>query len=1064
MKQTFPNQHFMTLNAQQFLKKYDIIQDDGGNNKIHYSFDYTDSRDYHYYISDIDTLKNNALLYQLSKVISGKSYNYDEASINTALVFVDFNMLFSTKTGLGSSISSKNSYTKEELLPTSKTINDNYRLQTMFRDGFQIKYSKTNIITYVPFERSQSMAKNCKTSFIAKELYDEINSRLHLDIPFYHKKLVLSKFFAYKGLYLSSANRVENKDLILNEETVVIIKDIRFLIHDQSVITAERVGKTSKFHTKHANETVAVDKAFDGEGMISPAYAELINQALYDGQEKATSFQIRMPFTKGMLHQVDFKHFLSESAAPNNDNGYYIKDVFGRDRDLSKAEIIMSVTMFKGFDWLKTHVKKLPENTDPMKYYFDKFRKYEHALYISNTNLSFGRSGFTTLNYQFLNTLALTKGQMDTLASNHLEKAQDPIGRLMDKYKDNPPTWISVLKESPVFVHDPEIKSKLTNASDSLKNNTAKGHFLVEGEIRFLSRDLLHFLVHLLYLMNEYKKNSVPETKIDRIKNQNIYINKFYMPGNKISLDQTKYCAIFRSPHLSRNEQCALLPFSASENNIYHKYFSHLSGVIMVGYKSLDPQALGGADFDGDIVNVISDKTVVNAVLSGAYIKKSDGKFYERKLPIISIPSASDNDSTYGCHYSKSSYYKTVKNTFSNKIGQISNLALRLGQVEYSSPDIQLEHTCAECTIFTGLEIDAAKSGVHPSLGELIRYCESLELDFEYNRDFRDAYQKHNAKNFFHQKFEPKISHEIPEDTDSYVSPLALLPDYYLKHINTKWKTDIETGKYFTFSERRNWRSDLDNELLKKINAVIAAHKNVLAISQNTNNYIKKQKNSNYEKPIMEIIRLQYDTPEVDTFSNETYREIFQYLDNRFLSPEEVKKTIGNLRASNWAFLPKEQRRDALEQLLGIAKTSETDFFDYLLNFNSQGYDLILYFLHDVLSVKAEHITPDEISMYYREKLSVDLSDIDTTEYHERFNEYYQFYSKEKSSVKPDKIWREGLQKKYTERIKTLLKETDREMRVKLLYATKANRALFWDYFSIEELSPYLYKQEENQC
>jgi len=1064
MKQTFSNQHFMTLNAQQFLKKYDIIQDNGGNNKIRYSFDYTNPYDRHYYISGTDTLEDCALLYQLSKVISGKSYNYDEDSVNTALVFVDFSMPFGKKTGLGSSVSSKNSYTKEELSPTSKTINNNYRLQTMFQEGFQIEYSKTNIITYVPFERSPGMAKKCKTSFIAKELYDEINSRLHLDIPFYRKKLVLSKFFAYKGLYLSSGNRVENKELKLNEETVVIINDIRFLIPDQSVITAERVGKTKKFKTKHVIETFEVDKAFDGEGILSPAYSGLINQALYEGKKEATSFQIRMPFTKGMLHQVDFKLFLSESADPNSDNGYYIKDVFGRDRDLNKAEIIMSVTMFKGFDWLKTHVKNLPENIDPMKYYFDKFREYEHALYITNTNLSFGRSGFTTLNYQFLNTLALTKGQMDTLASNHLAKAQDPIGQLMDRQEEKPPTWISVLKESPVFVHDTEIARKLTNASDGLKNKTAEGHFLVEGEMRFLSRDLLHFLVHLLYLMNEYKKNSVQETDIELIKNQNIYANRFYMPGNKIKLNKKKYCAIFRSPHLSRNEQCALLPFSASENNIYHKYFSHLSGVIMVGYKSLDPQALGGADFDGDTVNVISNKSVVNAVLSGAYIKKSDGKFYERKLPIISIPSASDNASTYGCHYSKSSYYKTVKNTFSNKIGQISNLALRLGQVEYSSPDIQLEHTCAECTIFTGLEIDAAKSGVHPSLGELIRYCKSLELEFEYKTNFLDAYQKHNEKNFFHQKFEPKLSHKISEDANSYVSPLALLPYYYREHIDTKWKTDIPIGKYFTFTKHKNWRSDLDNESLKKINAVIAAHKNVLSISRNTNNYIRKQKNSNYEKPIMEIIRLQYDTPKVDTFSNKTYWEIFQYLDNLFLSTDEVKKTIGNLRASNWAFLPKEQRRDALEQLLGTEKTSENDFFDYLLNFNSQGYDLILYFLHDVLSVKTELITIEKLSEHYRKKLSVNLSDIDMTEYQERFKEFYQLYLKEKSFVKPDKIWRESLEKTCTEKIKTLLNETDMEMRIKLLYATKANRALFWDYFSIEELSPYLYKQEENQC
>ena len=59
--------------------------------------------------------------------------------------------------------------------------------------------------------------------------------------------------------------------------------------------------------------------------------------------------------------------------------------------------------MFKGYGWLT-------ENGKSWEDYWATFRKYRHALYV--TNVSKERpQGFTQLNYQFLTTLSMT-GEM----------------------------------------------------------------------------------------------------------------------------------------------------------------------------------------------------------------------------------------------------------------------------------------------------------------------------------------------------------------------------------------------------------------------------------------------------------------------------------------------------------------------------------------------------------------------------------------------------------------------------------------------------------------------------
>ena len=111
---------------------------------------------------------------------------------------------------------------------------------------------------------------------------------------------------------------------------------------------------------------------FDGEGLISKQLSDSLDSI-------HSSYQIRMPYIKGVVHEVDFASLFDE---------------------LGVVDLIINKSMFKGFGWML-------ENNLTWKEYLERCRKYNHALYISGTDKA-DTQDTIEFNYQFLNTLAMT--------------------------------------------------------------------------------------------------------------------------------------------------------------------------------------------------------------------------------------------------------------------------------------------------------------------------------------------------------------------------------------------------------------------------------------------------------------------------------------------------------------------------------------------------------------------------------------------------------------------------------------------------------------------------------
>ena len=514
--------NFIKLDAKKILcnlTERDVKPNEDGNYKVEFKYDLSDKnfigRDI---ISSEDTFADSALFFQLHKILKADSkLEVNRNFLRSMLIFVDFKEIFFSE--FANVCSSFNLPTdvpaKCDLLKKETLL---YRMQLLFNDGLFLSFDGKNFKNFVPFDKSSSMARNCQITFIDSQVKDILDKRLMLDMDLIGKSLVLSKFYAYRGLYLSSASRIKmDSKFPLNEETVIVLKDCKKIL-SKSTFTASKLAKLWIYKTKEKDLNLNL---FDGEGLISPDFAEYISnflQSEYNYPKPSCSFQIRMPFTKGVLHEVDFNKFFAEYL-PIETEKWLIKDVFGITRDLFKAKIILTESMFKCAEWLK---KYLP---DPMKYFFEKFAKYDHALYVTNTEVRLFNPGRVRLNHQFLSTLDLSNEDFKSLVADHLKLIDSLPEKFVanaslfsnnqdsttdETYDNSEPdeiilrssmartTCLKALAKNPAFIKDPKVRRICEGVKKSYECNLGLGRLEIEGEQRFLSRDLLFLLINSL--------------------------------------------------------------------------------------------------------------------------------------------------------------------------------------------------------------------------------------------------------------------------------------------------------------------------------------------------------------------------------------------------------------------------------------------------------------------------------------------------------------------------------------------------------------------------------------
>ena len=1146
--------NLMTLNAAAMLDNTIVRQrNDTHNDRPEFRYDFNEKSTKGMVLECTNHHDDNALFYQLIASQYGdeniEQYRGLRDCIFKSLVYVDFESVFSsqkkkenTRKKIGYSISNSKEWDREAI-DTMCTI--------LFEDGFSIVYEDGEIRSYIPFDKSGNMSRHYSITFVDKDYFPEVDRRLRLNVDFSSINVVLSKYFAYRGLYLTDGIRViEDSTHFLNHKTVLVIDDDThdFMqkgeIQNVPVITADQnLLMKGKFRSIEKEHPIRLN-SFDGEGIVSPFYAEYMNQARNQEiymKRTAVSFQVRMPYIKGMLHQVDFHRFFKEQLSEDD---YFIKDIYGIPRRINDVHIVLTKSMFKCAGWLEDYRKIHSEIKDPMEWFFNMFHKYHHALYICNTDSNMG-SRKVFLTYQFINTMDLDPDALDRLIKRHLNESHS-ITKTGAKYAvdiaeyaaetlfedesiaSSVPAWRYALSLNPDFVKDPFVRTKLKMEEVSRVKDVCSGRITVDGVLKYLSGDLLALLIHMIYNKKSENNDGIGnenglgimmegvfqidahynKTIVSRLRTQLIRTGKFYTSDHaRLGLKTSGRYGILRSPHLSRNEQCSLRPYipeESDEKNIYNCYFSHLKNVVMFPYESIDALSLGGADYDGDKVKIILDRAINSAILKGAYVLK--GKDYERLLPVVEIPSLkADREPA-----PEIIPYRLVKNTFSNQVGLISDLAIKIGKVVYGSNNVDplLQNKCAECTLATGLEIDAVKTGVRPKLGGLKKVAPSGDDYFLIREDIikalelgemerlkittKKTHPGSNGGNLYSvsrpRYVEKKLQYKNLFDAEliplgAKVPVIDRLPGYLLKDMSGEWKSDSilnvdgEKGRrsevlLFKFQVNANtdeldtaWSSRLKAEpdgigRLNNMTAIVKAYGKVA----NDASFIRRQKEkasySNNMSKIRFLLMKIFDIynenlPVTKTDILDAIEIVYSDIRSIFETAAEIEKAIERMKEKDWNFALPENREGLLYEILGTENLlGETK--EILLCNEPDAFDFLKFYLYEIRCELYLQSSVDEIDLDDRKKVKY-LIGYSVDDYKAFVHEYIVG----QNNKEPKKIWNKRVIDLCRKKLASEdMFNGDFDSSLKYYYACRSadpNRHFLWEVFKTEEILRNVY-------
>ena len=593
----------------------------------------------------------------------------------------------------------------------------------LFRpEGIELSFADGSF-RFVAFERSASMSRKNMLSFVRADLYEPLWERMTLGMKL--GKCQLAKLYAYNGLMFTSGRVIEH-GFHMDADHVIVVDNPRSIVPDVSTVTVEDDGSDAPMRRYTRVEKTADIEVleFDGEGLVSAELGYRLDPFGYEKHEHH-SFQIRMPYIKGVVHEADFHALFAELGVTE------IVDIEGVRHPVSQVDMILTKSMCKGWGWMK-------ENGLTWREYLDRCRKYDHRLFVSGMDKR-SRDGLTELNFQLLNTAAITAEEYrphdlplgwdsspeiaertwltketETAYYNAIANREWQLDYFCAD-RDNPELDIvdqrriraEMLYKNPAFLSEHVFQKELADKAKQIRENYGIGKLMVSGDIRYLSDDLMRLLAIIARTTSEQAYG---------------VLMRECLSGAEIYAPQPSYpvpeqLTILRNPHISRNEEALVTPLDPV-GPLREKYLSILHYVAMVDSRSLIPDRLGGADYDGDTVHLYAEP-----LLSRCISRNYDGGLENAdNLPLLKIPSAEPLIADANDWRAR---FETVKSTFSSRVGQISNAALRRSILAYdeSLPAEEREQYRKETeilTILTGLEIDSAKSGIKPELSEYL--------------------------------------------------------------------------------------------------------------------------------------------------------------------------------------------------------------------------------------------------------------------------------------------------------------------------------------------------------
>lgn len=427
---------------------------------------------------------------------------------------------------------------------------------------------KINGISYKRLLCTTNGVKTSTVVYTSEKLFCELKKRLangrNEEIP-----LVPAKLGAYESLAASASVEVSwPKGTIVVSDCIIKFKSDLIDI-DDSDTTREPI-------VQFVADKEVENNCSDGCGMMLPSLSMRWSGELDGHPERTLSgCNLRNAFTKGMVFTFDFIKFADDIA-----RSYIIKDVWGTERDVREAELIITESQLKLWDCYNS-----------WEDYYNNCIENHYTFRVAKTSPYFEEmDDVRQLNYQFIQPLNLSNDDVKALISPTVDEINDILG--FDYRKSIVYMCGSGLDEKTVRYVDPICQALMIDKNiindQYLRNRIRKmiekrikdakiGVLDVRGNFQILSGDLYALCEHIFGLEPR-----------GLLQAGEIYSKYWITNGaNKV------FCA--RAP-MSNEHSLVSQTLNYSEN--VAEWFKYMDSVVVVNAWDTMPQALNGFDFD----------------------------------------------------------------------------------------------------------------------------------------------------------------------------------------------------------------------------------------------------------------------------------------------------------------------------------------------------------------------------------------------------------------------------------------------------------------------------------
>lgn len=434
-------------------------------------------------------------------------------------------------------------------------------------------------------DRSASMIRQSIFSMVESHVWPEVNRRTSMELDFSKNPTVLSKYYAYRGLMLSSCHCIPLDEwfpkIIVVPDTFLEIPNqkIKYVIDKEIDFVDKNTGQPRKWVQKDIaqKETSITINAFDGCGIVHPDLMREVERRI-GTTERINSMVFRMPYFKGVFNEIDYVSFYEERGITEITDIWGVKHSVTRD---AEPMFIACESMDKGTKYFKRD-----GTVNDWDHYKELLLKYKHAMGIAKWNYQEDTERLVSLgNYQILQSLELPFDDFKHLADKSVEWYEkivsgDPIytycflGALADNTEPLN-HYVAAIMRNPEIIHEPSIQSYLHETLEKYRNGFKCGKLFLNSTFKFLVPDLIALM------------ESIAGLPVKGC----LGLNEFYSFDRNGVILGTR--AIARNPHICCDEY---LRMTGVDNELTKKYLSKLTNCVVLSIRGIYPQRLNGAD------------------------------------------------------------------------------------------------------------------------------------------------------------------------------------------------------------------------------------------------------------------------------------------------------------------------------------------------------------------------------------------------------------------------------------------------------------------------------------